>query len=240
MDAERFTLLLPLPYRLATLLILGLWLWGLALHLLKNLPRLIGYPHTQQTHTTTYTFASFLSAPLVLSILSYSYVVTPENAPSWRFLPNMTLLLVILAFVPWNVKGIPLPRAGRARFLSTLKRISIGGLAKQDEPRFEDVLLADALTSYARPLSELYIAFCLFLPRQHTQKDVERHYAAAGFIIPFLAGYPFLIRFRQCLIARQPANAVKYCTAFPPLILGALLSHPGVVTGNENYLRGWW
>ncbi len=115
----------------------------------------------------------------------------------------------------------------------------MGTLAKQDEPRFGDVLLADALTSYARPLSELYVALCLFLPGRHNSKDVESMFGATV-IIPLLAAYPFAIRFRQCLIARQPANAVKYSTAFLPIILGALLSGPDAHHVDGHHLHSWW
>jgi hypothetical protein len=165
MDPESFNLLLPLPYQLAVLIVSGIWLWGFALQLVKILPRVIGYPNHQHASQSTYTFAAILTGPLVASILFFSAVVTKENAPTWRFLPNCTLVLVILAFVPIHITGVPLPRSGRARFLSTLKRVSVGVLAKQDEPRFGDVLLADALTSYSRPLSVLYVALCMFLPQ---------------------------------------------------------------------------
>lgn len=31
-DVDAFSLLLPLPYRLSTVFVLGIWLWGLNLH----------------------------------------------------------------------------------------------------------------------------------------------------------------------------------------------------------------
>ena len=38
-------------------------------------------------------------------------------------------------------------------------------------------------------------------------------------IVPILAAAPFLMRFRQCLLDNQRANALKYLTALPPLAL---------------------
>jgi hypothetical protein len=45
-------------------------------------------------------------------------------------------------------------RNGRSRTLATLKRISIGGIAEAQDGKFGDVLLADALTSYAKVLGD--------------------------------------------------------------------------------------
>ncbi|KAK5173411.1 protein-ER retention protein [Saxophila tyrrhenica] len=239
MEDDPLDISLPLPYRLSILIVGGVWLWGFALQLVKPLAQLVGHPHGQQTHQTTYTFASILTGPLVLSVLFWSAVTNIENAATWRFLPNVTLLLVILKFVPLHIKGLPLPRAGLSRFWSSLKRVSIGGLAKQDEPRFGDVLLADALTSYARPIAALYVAFCMFLPSRHTQKDVSTM-PGAFYIIPALAAYPFAIRFRQCLLSRQPANAIKYMTAFPPIIVGAMMSYSDHAIDGSGYIQYWW
>lgn len=36
-DLDTFCLLLPLPYRLALLIVLGVWLWGVNLHVLRRL-----------------------------------------------------------------------------------------------------------------------------------------------------------------------------------------------------------
>ena len=57
------------------------------------------------------------------------------------------------------VAPIPfLSRSGRFRTLATLKRISIGGLAEAQDGKFGDILMADALTSYAKVLGDLFIA----------------------------------------------------------------------------------
>jgi len=36
-ELDTFCLLLPLPYRLALLTVLGVWLWGVNLHVLRRL-----------------------------------------------------------------------------------------------------------------------------------------------------------------------------------------------------------
>lgn len=111
------------------------------------------------------------------------------------------------------------PAAGRSRFLATFRRIALGGLARSEDGKFGDVLLADALTSYARPLSELYIALTMMWRRQGTD-SVDRSSMVA---VPLLLAVPFAIRLRQCITDNQPYNALKYATAFPAILFSTLL-----------------
>lgn len=87
--------------------------------------------------------------------------------------------------------------------------------------KFGDVLLADALTSYAKPLSEVYIALCMLFTGQKTTARPDRD-CGGTYIVPFIMCIPFLIRLRQCLSDGQRANALKYATAFPAITLSAM------------------
>ncbi len=239
--ADPFDTSLPLPYRLAMLVVTGTWLWGFALELVKPLGRLVGLPNLQ--HQSTYTFSSIISAPIIFSAVTWTIFANSENAtpPILRYLPHLTLLLTLLAFVPIHIKGLSLPRNGRSKLASSLKRVSIGGLAASEDSKFGDVLLADALTSYARPVSQLYVALCMVLPKySHLGEAVT--IPGGTYLIPLLVAYPFLIRLRQCLISRprQVANAIKYATAFPPIVVGALMSRGGVDPAGRSVLQHWW
>jgi hypothetical protein len=145
----------------------------------------------------------------------------------------------------------PIPfvsRNGRSRTLATLKRISIGGLAEAQDGKFGDILLADALTSYAKVLGDLFISLCMFFSSKHSSTGPPNRNCGGAFWVPFVISIPSLIRLRQCLIeyyrvqaANQRtghvspttgwggvhlANALKYSTAFPVIILSALQRSP--------------
>lgn len=108
-----------------------------------------------------------------------------------------------------------------------------------EDGKFGDVLLADALTSYAKPLSEVYVAFCMLFTGQRTTARPDRG-CGGTFAVPFVMCIPFLIRFRQCLIDRQKANALKYATAFPAILLSALQKDAAAVGMTDTSLFKLW
>lgn len=107
--------------------------------------------------------------------------------------------------------------------------------ARTEDGKFGDVLLADALTSYARPLSELYIAFSMMWTRPSSPSHVDR---SSIIVVPILLAYPFAIRLRQCITDSQPLNALKYATAFPAIALSTLMraEKPFIGTGTLHQL----
>lgn len=207
------------------------------------MPDLIRYPsrssHTQLPHhLSVYRFAAILSIPLAASLLLF-WTLTRNNTTSvitWDLLPNGYLAFLVLAFI-LPIKQ--LPRSGRLRFLSTLRRISIGGLAKSEDGKFGDVLLADALTSYAKPLSEVYVTLCMLVTGQRTTNRPDRSCGGA-LVVPLIMCIPFIIRFRQCIIDHQPANALKYATAFPAIVLSVLQKHEEAVGLSDISLFRLW
>lgn len=158
---------------------------------------------------------------------------------AWGILPNLYLLGLIVAFV------LPLQfsRSGRFRFLATLRRISIGGIAEAQDGKFGDILLADVLTSYSKVLGDLFVALCmLFTPGTSSTAKPDRS-CGGTYVVPILIAIPSVIRLRQCLIeylrvrrnnkkagevgahgwgGQHLANALKYATAFPVIILSAM------------------
>ncbi|KAI7331917.1 EXS-domain-containing protein [Hortaea werneckii] len=217
---DPFNRLLPLPYKLSVVLVFGIWLWGLNVNVLHqyriDISSLIR--SSPINAADVFRYASTLSAPLVACIIiwkAYTY--------HGDILPNATLIAVLLIMfaVPHRFLYPTSfwPAAGRSRFLATFRRIALGGLARSEDGKFGDVLLADALTSYARPLSELYIALTMMWRRQGTD-SVDRSSMVA---VPLLLAVPFAIRLRQCITDNQPYNALKYATAFPAILFSTLL-----------------
>jgi len=105
--------------------------------------------------------------------------------------PILPLLYLIFLFATFILPTTYLSRRGRGRFLSTLRRVSIGGLAHEQDGRFADILMADVLTSYAKPIADLYVAVCLQLQGKGLKGRPDRS-CGGSFMVPFLIGVPFL------------------------------------------------
>ncbi|KAF2015850.1 EXS-domain-containing protein, partial [Aaosphaeria arxii CBS 175.79] len=255
-ELDGFSRVLPLPYRVALIIVLGIWAWGLNLHYLSliriDVPSLIRYPgrpspHHPPHHLSCYRIATFLSVPLALFLLLFWALTSgsPTDIAAWEILPNIYLLVLVVGFIA------PIPfisRNGRSRTLATLKRISIGGIAEAQDGKFGDILLADALTSYAKVLGDLFISLCMFFSSGISSTGPPNRNCGGPFWVPFIISIPSMIRLRQCITeyfrvqkANQRtgqinpatgwggvhlANALKYSTAFPVIILSALQRSP--------------
>ncbi|KAK5112903.1 hypothetical protein LTR62_003725 [Meristemomyces frigidus] len=232
---EKFLPLYPLPLRLATLLIYGIWLYGINLRVFNRLnldtAALLHHPSTPN-HTSVFRLAAVLSIVLATSTALYwaaTHFGNTERALQYFALPNGTLLLIILlAFILPNRTLFPkqLWPSGRSRARNTLGRVCWGGLAPDGNGRFGDILMADALTSYSRPLMETYLSFRLFFTSADTVK------AAAGgvnrnidpWLCTLIFCWPFLMRMRQCHVANQPGNLLKYAASVTALIMATIAS----------------
>ncbi|KAK2755496.1 protein-ER retention protein [Arachnomyces sp. PD_36] len=263
---DTFGLLLPLPYRVAVILVAGFWGWGLNLHYLSlvkiDVPSLIRYPsrpsvNHKSHHVSTYHLASLLSTFLAVSILLF-WIIThgsPKLVVSWEILPQSYLFLfTVLIVLPFH----RLSRSGRHRFLVALKRISVGGLAEAQDGKFGDILLADALTSYAKVIGDLFVNGCMFFSSTTSSCDLPDRSCGGDFMVPLLTSIPNLIRLRQCLIeffrvrragnksdgwgGQHLANALKYSTAFPVIILTAMQRNydPSKIGMSQSGLYRLW
>ncbi|OAP61445.1 hypothetical protein AYL99_03648 [Fonsecaea erecta] len=242
-EVDSFSLVLPLPYRVAIIVVLGIWAWGLNLHYLYlikiDVPALIRYPprQAQHHHYSTYRLASFLTIPLVASLLLFWAVTRGDQraALRWQILPQSYLLLLVVSFF------LPLKRmsrSGRLHFLKSLKRIGVGGLAEVQDGKFGDILLADVLTSYAKVLGDLFVSTCMLLDTKTASTAKPNRGCGGAYLVPLIISIPSMIRLRQCLIefsrvrrhrssssgwgGQHLANALKYFSAFPVIILSAL------------------
>ncbi|KAI1500075.1 EXS family-domain-containing protein [Biscogniauxia marginata] len=254
-ELDSFSLTFPLPYRVAFIIVLAVWAWGVNLHYLYTLkidvPALIRYPsrsspHHPPHHLSTYRLATVLSSVFVFSLLLF-WAFTHRNpalVQRWDWLPLTYLVVLAAVFAVPNARN-RLSDSGRARLRSTLKRIMVGGIAEAKDGKFGDILLADVLTSYAKVFGDLYVALCMFLRSSSGSATARPDRSCGGALaVPLVMAAPSLIRLRQCLIEygrvrRGPispaagwggqhlANALKYATAFPVIIFSALLRGGG-------------
>ena len=132
---------------------------------------------------------------------------------------------------------------GRYRFLTVLRRISIGGIAEAQEDKFGDILLADALTSYSKVLADFSVSLCMLFSGERLSTVRLSGRCGDIWLTPFTILVPSLIRFRQCLTehfraqrsapgsppsgtighgTQHLANAAKYISAAPVVVLAVL------------------
>ncbi|KAK4185506.1 EXS family-domain-containing protein [Podospora australis] len=247
---DSFSLTFPLPYRVACIVIFAVWGWGANLHFLHirriDVPSLIRYPGRSSSaqlthHHSTYRLASFLSLTTALSMIIFWIFAgrDPQKVIDYDWIP-MTNLLVLAALFAIPLRKLSVSHHGRSRLLLTLRRVSVGGLAEANNGKFGDILLADVLTSYARVLADLFVCLCMFLTSNGSATARPDRGCGGDVLVPLIMAIPSAIRLRQCLIeygrvrsaplrdatgwgGQHLANAAKYSTAFPVIILTALL-----------------
>ncbi|KAE9381087.1 EXS-domain-containing protein [Stipitochalara longipes BDJ] len=275
-ELDSFSLTLPLPYRAALVIVLGVWAWGANLHYLSlvkiDVPSLLHYPSRASPrtdpphHLSTYRLATLLTLPLSFSLLLFWLLSRrdPVLVIHYDYLPIAYLVLLLSLFL------LPLRRfssAGRTRFLTTLRRISIGGLAPSNAGKFGDILLADVLTSYAKIIADLFVSLCMFFSGPDGSATARPDRGCGGqYLVPIIIAIPSLIRLRQCLIeyvrvrthniknggmtaqtgwgGQHLANALKYASAFPVIVLSALqrnlsLDHEDIGVTETTLYRLW-
>ncbi|KAK5097368.1 protein-ER retention protein [Exophiala xenobiotica] len=247
-ELDPFSRVLPLPYRVAIILVCGIWAWGLNLHYLYlvkiDVPALIRYssrlsPAQRHVahHHSTYRLATFLTVPLAVSLIFFRTITgaSKKAVAEWQILPQSYLVFFAISFI------VPIQRMshnGRSRFVHTFKRVSIGGLAQVQDGKFGDILLADVLTSYAKVLGDLFVSTCMLFSSKTTSTSTPDRGCGGQYLVPLVISIPSIIRLRQCLIEyarvrrnRTPesgwggqhlANALKYSSAFPVIVLSAI------------------
>ncbi|KAJ2899405.1 protein-ER retention protein [Zalerion maritima] len=264
---DSFSLTFPLPYRVAFIIILAIWAWGVNLQCLTickvDVPSLIRYPQRRSPtevahHLSTYRLATVLSGTFAVSICIFWLFShhDPELVVYYDWMPMLYLLFLVASFFT-PLKN--LSHSGRTRFLHTLRRVSLGGIAESKDGKFGDIILADVLTSYAKILADLFITLCMFFFDGAEGSATARPDRGCGgqVLVPLVMAVPSAIRLRQCLIeygraqrsrsvrdgwgGQHLANAAKYASAFPVIILSALQrSSDGIVGGEGVALYRAW
>ncbi|KFG87462.1 putative protein-ER retention protein (Erd1) [Metarhizium anisopliae] len=263
-ELDAFSLVFPLPFRVGFIATLAVWGWGLNLHYLYlakvDVPSLIRYPgrsspHHIPHHLSTYRLATVLSGLFAVSMVLFWLCTwgAASRVIDYDWIP-MTYLAGIVAVFLVPLKN--LPSGGRRRFLATLKRVSIGGIAEAQDGKFGDILLADVLTSYAKVCGDVFVTLCMFFTAGGSSTKRPDRSCGGTVVVPLLMGVPSAIRFRQCIIEylrvrRAPykesagwggqhlANALKYSTAFPVLVASALQRNTDDAAARAAYNRAW-
>lgn len=248
---------------------IAVWGWGLNLHylyLLKiDVPSLIRYPQRSNSsqlphHGSTYRLASLLSISFAVSIVIFWLFShrDPDLVIYYDWMP-MTYLVILGVLFVMPLRSLSVSHMGRKRLLWALKRVSIGGLAEAQDGKFGDILLADVLTSYAKVLADLFVCVCMFFSRGGSATDRPDRGCGGAVVVPLIMAAPSVIRLRQCLIEygrvrRAPfsestgwggqhlANAAKYASAFPVIILSAMqrsLSTDDQSVTSTGLYRAW-
>lgn len=263
---DYFNQILPLPYRLALAIILGIWAWGVNLqYLSKNKIDTLSLIHPRTSSRTqasnylsTYLLAAILSGLLVIfTLLSWTLCFLNFSPAIYHdLLPIVCLIFLFITFILQARRLFP---SGRSLLLASFRRIMIGGLAQSKDGRFADVLLSDVLTSYAKVIADLFVVFCMFFRTPSTSETAGPVRTCGGqYWVPIITAIPSLIRLRQCLIefirvqsaggpgwgGQHLANALKYASALPVIIFSILqrnmdLNHNNTHLTNQSINYCW-
>lgn len=246
-------------------LLVAVWGWALNLHcfyrLKVDVPALIRYPartspHHSPHHLSTYRLAYLLSSLFAISICLFWLLTwhVPARVIAYDWLPLTYLLALFAVFLAPLRRG--LPDGGRRRFLRALRRVSIGGIAEAQDGKFGDILLADALTSYAKVCGDLYVMVCMAFGSAGSSTKRPNRNCGGTALVPLLLAVPSLIRLRQCLteylrVRRAPykesvgwggqhlANALKYSSAFPVILASSLQRNARNESSNAAMNTAW-
>lgn len=114
------------------------------------------------------------------------------------------------------------------------------------------------LTSYAKIVADLFVSLCMFFsgPRGSATARPDRG-CGGQYLVPIIIAVPSIIRLRQCIIdylrtqrngtsggGTHLANALKYASAFPVIILSALqrnlsMNHKDIGLTETSLYRCW-
>ncbi|TIB69664.1 hypothetical protein E3P77_00331 [Wallemia ichthyophaga] len=180
-------------------------------------------------------FASLsLESFCLLGLVFYEATTTHGDMDSKAFIPALTYIVIALTlFYPFDA----FYKQQRSQFLSTLTQIIYSPVTKAIT--FNQVFLADILTSYAKVFGDFYSSIIQCL-------DPESSFAitpqSANYMAPLFTTIPYLLRLRQCVVEyiasdyqqkRSLANALKYASALPVIAFSAIHKH-------NKSVYPWW
>ncbi|EJU04061.1 EXS-domain-containing protein [Dacryopinax primogenitus] len=240
----------PLPFRVLTLLGLGIIGWATNLHLLrllgvdaygalvKNSASLRGqndgFPSSsggnkreQDRALTASVYRLFLVYALWVGtgwfLFRYATGGDEDMINRYRAVPAILLAAILLGILsPYSFE-----KHTRETFLQGCRRCFIPSFSQPTY--FCDIVLADIFTSFAKVFGDLYIsAHQIFWVGYVTSVPAQK--GMLQLIVPTMMSIPYFIRLRQCCIdylvsdrrSKRPLyNALKYATAFPVIYLSS-------------------
>ncbi|CCH46833.1 putative membrane protein [Wickerhamomyces ciferrii] len=239
--SDTFDNILPLPYRIISLLLLGSWLWLIILKISFkyniNLIQLLKINELSSSileqkelytrHEKTCINISLIS---IISYLISQFLHNKdiESITIWDFLPILIILIIAFQLIKPN-------NHGSKRLISTFNRILRGKISQN--LRTNDILLSDTLTSYSKILIDLAIYSCHLinnktcLPKS-TGPTLSRTCGESIMLDSLIGLIPTFIRLKQCLWEYKLSNFrnklhllnfFKYSTNLPIVILGVYI-----------------
>lgn len=246
-----FSAYLPLPYRVPLIVALGVFLFGTNLTLLLRSGidiESLFYPSStpttalsrQQESLTRPVYAIAVALLGISSIGTLVFWTITAGSTSSTFDARWIPVVLFLAFLTVLVVPGRLYAQERYRFLGVLRRILLGGIDATD--RFLDVVVADIMTSYAKVFGDTVTTVCLFFSAADASYVDAKDGCSRNILVPLAIAAPYAMRLRQCLTEYRRtgsrahlANALKYCTAFPVILIStSQLYRSGGEAGTPN------
>lgn len=245
--------LLPLPFRILALLVLGAWLWLLTLRIAStrniNLTYLLKLDPSTQLTTQHELRCVNVTITSVATYLLYSLLhdSTTQELTLWDVLP--------LFAIAWTLHQLCSPRT--SRLSTSLARVFKGGINR--DIRTNDIVLSDTLTSYSKVLVDLAVYICHLynfqtcLPK-NTGPTLDRKCGEQVLLDTMVGSIPNFIRLSQCMQEWRVTgdsmhlwNFLKYSSNIPVLVTGLLMRQRDGYTGiwvffamlNSGY-SFWW
>ncbi|KZV74422.1 EXS-domain-containing protein [Peniophora sp. CONT] len=246
-----FSVTFPLPFRVLSLIGLGILGWAANVHGLRVLgvdavraldlkPEAEEYPHVavdgarvhrpyadpRSVYVPVYRLALIYAGFSALAWWFYDRS-TQGNATLanvYKFIPSICALFTLIMLVnPYDTMF----KRTRDAFLLSLRRCL--NPPHNTPVYFSDVVFADIFTSYAKVIGDVWLSLLMLLPGGSLVSP-PRQGGLARWILPTLMSLPYAIRLRQCLIEyflpgntskKQLWNAIKYASSFPVIYLSA-------------------
>jgi len=217
---KQFIVNLPTIYHSLFFIFLGIWLWGINIHVLEHTnidctsllsteeSRPLRNPTTSIiNYRNTYKLALGYTAILFTSILIYNYYDNYNEKSKSQWIAVITLIATIYTlFMPHKI----LYRRERKKFVDALIRI-VTPTFKVETP-FCDVVMADLITSFSKVVGDIYVALAeLFLevvivPYADRKYGDEKqasvhihHHLLLDLLGALTILVPYLFRLRQCI-----------------------------------------
>ncbi|KAK9811761.1 hypothetical protein WJX72_009628 [[Myrmecia] bisecta] len=206
-----------------------LWLWGINVRFFEQ--RCIKYDVCFSVRDQKYLLTSrqifqaagLLSTLVMTSAALFTYHCAYGHEKTASFHPPLVYTVMATLFLlPVNLAF----KDTRLFFSSTFWRV----VTPFREVSWADFLLADILTSLAKPLSDAERAMCHLTSGPVMQPHTtDQLCGSSSMIIPLGLSLPYAWRFFQCIRVytdtgnkAQLLNALKYSTAFPVIILSSM------------------
>jgi len=220
---RKYIVNLPTIYHSLFFIFLGIWLWGINIHVLEksgiDCTTLLAGPESRSlrnlsssyiNYHNTYKLALGYTALLFSSILIYNFCDNYYEKSYTEWIAVATLIISFYALLmPHNF----LYKKLRNKFVEAIIRIITPTF--KIETAFCDVVLADLITSFSKVLGDIFVAFAeLFLKivvipivdginsDGRSEKEVSihmHHHILLDVFGAFMILFPYLLRLRQCV-----------------------------------------